>query len=351
MLESTTPCQCPKAGHCPARNRRVSPRGWRVCRSGDARAIATYFRDVRESRGHDGVPRLAADLFVTNARLMLDAQRLVSLLPPSIDAVIGIARSGLLPASLVAAQLHVPLYSASPNSPPILAGCGRRIEMDERQPTHAAIIDDTTASGKQMRAVAALVRAAFPTTRITTAVTYANPAARFGVDVAAAILPGPHYLEWNFWNCGHATHAAFDFDGILCVQGSVDPLYLPRRKEVPLIVTGRSEASRAGSAAWLEKHAVKYHKMIMRPADVSDDEKDIARWKGRVYRTTDLKLFVESEPEQSELIAAVSGKPVLCPRAEKVFRPLGRDEKCRKCATCGGMVGRVCGGCRCGNRP
>jgi hypothetical protein len=201
------------------------------------------------------------------------------------------------------------------------------------------IIDDTAAMGRAMGAASPIVQAAFPGASVARAVVYCHPQARHAVDLAVYELGGPHYLEWNFVNAGHGLGCAFDFDGILCEECPVEdndngpryarflkeakPLYLPRRSQVPLIVTARHERYRDETVAWLDRYGVSTANVIMRDWDCPDEEwiGRVAAWKGEHYIRSNLHLFVESEPAQAELIARTAGKPVLCPAAGRVFRP------------------------------
>ena len=49
--------------------------------------------------------------FISTTQLITGALRLVPRLPPDLSAVVGVARSGLLPATALATALHLPLYA------------------------------------------------------------------------------------------------------------------------------------------------------------------------------------------------------------------------------------------------
>lgn len=55
--------------------------------------------------------------FISTTQLVPDALRLLSQLPPERSAVMGIALSGILPASTLATALHVPLYRLNQDRP------------------------------------------------------------------------------------------------------------------------------------------------------------------------------------------------------------------------------------------
>lgn len=363
----TIACLCSTPGHCPAWDRPVSSIGLRICRSTDPAKISGYFGTAtRQSFPHSlaastSEPVIEADTYITTERLIADAGKLVALLPSTIDAVVGIARSGLLPATALATRLHLPLWQVGKGGSLTPVGAGGRmngVTLGVR-PTHALVIDDTTASGGSMRDAASLVAESWPGVELTRCVVYAHPMGRRAVDLAVENLPGQHYLEWNWANAGHGQSAAFDFDGILCEDIALEdcddgpryeralenakPLQLPRRKPIPLIVTARHERFRLITEAWLDRHCVTTRQLIMRDwpyANGQHDTSAIARWKADHYKRSGLSLFAESDPTQARLIAELAKKSVLCPAAGRVIRPLARDAKPRVSKGCGECHGR-----------
>jgi hypothetical protein len=73
------------------------------------------------------------------------------------------------------------------------------------------------------------------------------------------------------------------------------------------------------------------------------DYSAIARWKAEYYKRSGLSLFAEIDPTQARLIAELAKKPVLCPAASRVIRPVAREAKPRVskgCRECLGAPGR-----------
>jgi hypothetical protein len=262
------------------------------------------------------------DTFVTLEQLARDTAALAAMLPPDVDAVVAIARSGLLVGGPLATLRHVPLYTVSRQRGVLNPGHGVRLD-NGQVPRHVALVDDTAAHGREMAANLPTVRAAFPNAAVTRTVVYCAPQARRAVDLCVAIYPGAHYLAWNWCNAGHGAACGYDFDGILCADDSDRPLCLPRRLAVPLVVTGRHESARGVTEAWLARWGVRVERLVMRDFDAPDvfDVEEIARFKARHYRESACTLFAESDPAQAQTIADRSGKPVLCPQAGRVLRP------------------------------
>ncbi len=313
------------------------------CAQGKGRAGKVYHPDCMGCLADR--PGLAPDLdpmtYVTTERLTRDVRTLVAALPPDVDLVAAIPRSGLLPGSLLAYHLHLTLVTVSRQTGLLDPGHGIRLDgRDAPPPRHIVLVDDTVARGKEMTACFPIVRAAYPDAKITRAVVYANPQALHAVDLYVSRYPGSHYLEWNWPNAGHGAACAYDFDGVLCQDCPAEdddggprylrflaetrPLFLPRRSTIPLIVTGRHERYRAETLDWLDRHGLKVDQLVMRGWDVDparDWSVQMGEFKTRHY---DLEgagcvLFAESCPIQARVIADLSGRPVLCPTLDHVL--------------------------------
>lgn len=284
-------------------------------------------RRARDEAASFPEPSLDPWTFVTTERLAKDAAALVARVPSSVDWVAAVPRSGLAPGAILAGLLHVPLVSTSRARGTVHVGSGVRLESTQgvpAAPKHVLIVDDTAARGGEMAAAVARMRAEYPGAELTRCVVYCHPQARHAVDLCSYLYPGLHYLEWNWPNAGHGALCGYDFDGILCTEdGRADPLYLPRRAPVPLIVTGRHESARALTLDWLARWGVRVDQLVMRDFDAPDhfDAGRIAAFKAERYAASACVLFAESDPWQAERIRDLTGRPVLCPAAGRVFPP------------------------------
>lgn len=264
--------------------------------------------------------------WVSTRRLVQDTiQLLLPKLPVELSGVVGVPRSGMIPAAVLATMLDLPLYSlpdmrlVTPNS--------RSVRGGQHPKAPRLIVDDTVYSGRAMGTLKVINR-----TSALFAAVYVRPDRAGDVDFHGRVLPSPHLLEWNLFNnryplLGANTDSrmqggcALDFDGILCLDGGEGkPLYLSRAHPIPLVITGRSERHRAVSEAWLFRWGVRVQRMVMRPADVGESAAEIGTWKGGVFKSSPQALYIESDPAQAQIIHEVSGKPVVCPAIEQVFQ-------------------------------
>lgn len=282
-------------------------------------------------------PRVALSPFadavawVSNARLAIDTAAFAGLIPRDCSGIVGVPRSGMLPASMLATQLHIPLGEIDGHGKIRWLASGSRGGGGlASQAGPVVIIDDTVYAGSAMR------RARLQVGKINAlfAAIYVRPEVTSAVDLYARALPAPHLLEWNFANngpmCGFASDSSFgngiasDLDGIICHDehsgGPVGTPYLtPRLHPVKLIITGRNEKYRAATENDLNRWRVKWGRIVMLPNDVVCNTENAAAHKAKHYAAAGQGYFIESCPEQAQIIHRMTGKRVICPRADKVW--------------------------------
>lgn len=239
------------------------------------------------------------------------------------DIIVGIPRSGMLPASIIATSLNIPLADLHS----FCAGVAwkwRNEVVTGGAFKHALIVDDASGYGKTMRHAIETM----PTgVRVSSCAVYGTQEASKMLDLCFEVCPKPRKFEWNFWRDGYLGQTAVDIDGVLCVDPTREqrknsvfyrhdaiPLYLPT-KPVAAIITGRNEKWRSETEHWLIDHGVEYGKLYMSTGDYSHQEH-----KAMVYASIDAQLFVESETDQSEFINIKTGKPVLCSKNRRLYR-------------------------------
>lgn len=258
----------------------------------------------------------------------------------SFDVVVGIPRSGMIPATIIATMWQMPLADVVGYGQGIIHGRSGRAETGGRR---VLLVDDTVNKGRAMaRAVAMLPRG----TKVTRACVYGpyqveNPASI--VDVAFEECRGPRAFAWNLMKHRRLPRWGFDFDGVLCRDNTkaenddgpryaaflreVEPLFLPQRP-IGHIITGRAEKYRAETEAWLARHGVQFEALHMTPFHTKAERMSAMKfaggrggWKARIAADLGLELFIESCPKQSGIIAREAGIPVFCTRTQSVALP------------------------------
>lgn len=284
--------------------------------------------------------------WVSGEDLGRDTRTLISKLPANVTRICGVARSGVRPASDVAMSLHLPMDTLDQTAGAIGTG-GHGWRLKTGQPDDSGtvvVIDDTCMTGESQKAIRPIAEQHYAGRHVIFATVYCNPLAKHRPDIVARSLPWPHLLEWNLFNSVLVPSCAFDFDGILCRDcpatddddgpryqrflTCATPLHLVRRCPIPLIVTARLEKYRQQTEDWLQRHGVRFERLVMGPWETLAERSrsDVAAYKAEHYReflnrpvSLEPRLFVESDPRQAERIAQLSGGLVLCPEAGRVF--------------------------------
>ncbi len=229
---------------------------------------------------------------------------------PRVDCVVGIPRSGMIAAGMIATLTNQKLQTVS--------------QLGGRQHDSILLVDDSVADGKTMCEMFHRARAWNPHAVITTLAVFVKPESP-KQDVALEVVPGPRVFEWNWHRSKYLHQAVLDIDGVISTEtlpgerekGTL--LYRPARAPLAL-ATGRREYERDETTEWLRQHNIQYGRLFMTdlPADVLG---------GKFAKVTKVKAcevakptwFVESNIHQAEYIRAHTGLPVLCVDANRML--------------------------------
>jgi uncharacterized HAD superfamily protein len=264
--------------------------------------------------------------FRSYAQLADDVTLLLAKLPRTYAAVCGIPRSGMVPASMIAMEMGVPIMMLGSDD----LGSGRRVRL--RGAGRTLVVDDSVYRGGAMAAA----RQVFGTTADYACV-YVTPGSEHLVNHYAVQLPGPRHFQWNVLGCKATENFMFDMDGVLCLDpqpfdddgpdyihaiANAAPLHLPT---VPIaaICTNRIERHRAVTEAWLKTHGVKYGRLIMQEYDTAAERRrcmPAPNHKAHHYKASGCGLFVESHAAQAMAIHKLAGKPVLVVDGWQIFQ-------------------------------
>lgn len=256
-------------------------------------------------------------------------------IPYDIDLIVGVPRSGMLAASIIALDLNLPLTDMDSFLEGRIYGAGdtKKNEYWISKPDEARkilIVEDSVYTGNSVKKAREKLKGLFDSKIIYYAV-YVKRESRHVVDIYCEICETPRMFEWNCFHHQYINEVCFDIDGVLCRDpsneenddgeryihfiSSVEPLVIPTFT-IGYIITSRLEKYRAETEAWLKKNGIKYNEMIM--MQFSSKEERIRSgshgfFKGEKYkRIRGASLFIESDPGQAREIANISGKGVFC---------------------------------------
>lgn len=266
----------------------------------------------------------------------------LSKVPLGTDLIVGVPRSGLLAANLLALHLNLPFADVEGFIDGRILQSGSRMKSYIKpfeDYKNILIIEDSVWSGKSIREVKDKLAGLYPNKKITYAAVFAAPESTDKIDIYFDICPGPRIFEWNMMHHDLLENCCVDIDGVLCKDpteeenddgpnyehflANVDPFFRPTRT-IGVIVTNRLERYRPQTEAWLAKHNIKYNKLVMLDLPTKEARQkanNYGGFKASVYLKYDSWLFIESSIWQAQQIANISGKSVYCVDARKMVFP------------------------------
>ncbi|MEI7712136.1 MAG: phosphoribosyltransferase family protein [Rhodospirillales bacterium] len=252
------------------------------------------------------------------------------------DAVVAIARGGLVPGTMVSCALALPLAVASyDRTAGIAAWIGPR--PDGRR---VLLVDDCSATGTTLAGVRdAILQDGYDCATMTIV---------YDPETTACIPNFSHPMREFFrfpWERGEATPAArarrsngtpaerayekpffgLDLDGIFLpdiprahYEADLDdalrrrhslspfPTLPPFATDRAVVITGRQDMDRAVTAEWLDRHGYGAIPLECRPAGVPADIVSVSRYKAETATRWGCTHYLESEAEQAVRIAALA---------------------------------------------
>jgi uncharacterized HAD superfamily protein/hypoxanthine phosphoribosyltransferase len=268
-------------------------------------------------------------------RNIADLNRIIlkrlSIIPRDFDLIVGIPRSGMLPANLLALYLNKPYTDINSFLNGHIYKAGARSQFfDIKDFRKILVVDDSIASGAAMEKCKESFKDLSSDFSISYCAVYVIPGKEKMVDYYFEVVPLPRYFQWNILNHTTLEKACFDIDGVLCVDPAADqnddgekyidfilhapPLFIPGSK-IGTIVTSRLEKYRKETETWLRNNNVKYNDLVMLDLpDMAARQKanSHAVHKAGTYMSKPYVLFVESDLSQAVEINRIAKKPVLC---------------------------------------
>ncbi len=254
----------------------------------------------------------------------------LELIPRDADLIVGIPRSGMMPAVIIAQALGLPYTDMHS----FIAGRMYKekeeyITIDATSFKNIIVVDDSVASGNALTKAKTLLADFEKQYSIKYCAIYIVPVRLKMVDIYFETLALPQVFQWNVFHHSVLEKTCFDIDGVLCEDPSSEqdddgilykdflvnaiPLYIPGCK-IGTIVTSRKEKYRVETERWLKQHNIDYHKLVMynSVSDKANKQESPAALKARIYKSMHFFLFIESSLYQARKINQLTGKPVLC---------------------------------------
>lgn len=269
--------------------------------------------------------------YKTYADLSIDILQEMHKVPENIQLIVGVPRSGMIPAYMIGAQLNLPVTSLDAFLTDNYGLVGeRKLRVDVDTITNVLVVDDSVYTGSAIdKAKSALYEKGLNIQYHFCAV-YSSSKDMPHVDFYFKYLPHPRSFQWNYKNHFLNTKACFDIDGVLCVDPTEEenddglnyikfilnakPLFIPSYR-ISCLVTSRLEKYRKETEAWLAKNKVDYGSLIMLNLPTAKERRALrihAKFKAQIYAERDEEFFIESSWEQAKTIFEITKKPVFC---------------------------------------
>jgi uncharacterized HAD superfamily protein len=266
------------------------------------------------------------------------------MVPKNISLIVGVPRSGLLAANILALHLNLPLTDIQGLIENRIIESGERCKTRNRNrypvDKHTVlVVDDSVATGNTMRKIKYKLSNSNLKAIVIYCGVYVSSKSERYVDFHFEQIQGDRVFEWNLMNSWIMGQSCTDLDGVLCEDPTEEenddgerykkfimqakPLLIPSRK-MKCIVTCRLEKYRSLTEEWLKSQGIEYGSLVM--MDFPDKEARLranchAAFKAQAYNKTQARLFIESSLKQAVEISKISSQPVLCIENQQMVYP------------------------------
>ena len=241
-------------------------------------------------------------------------------IPQNIDLVVGIPRSGLLVANLIALYLNKRVSTLELFQNDIILSNNTKRPFDSNEIKNVLVVDDTCNSGNTIMSIKNRISRK-DVNYIYLAAYTTNSGRRF-LDIYFEILEWPRIFQWNIMNSWLNNNSVYDLDGVLCENPKVDDdgqLYIneitnakPKfitKYNINIICTCRLEKYRNITENWLKRHNINYNQLIMMQYNTKVErviENRHGQFKGEIFQNSSSDIFFESDYGQANIIKSLN---------------------------------------------
>jgi len=254
---------------------------------------------------------------------------------PQFDLIVGIERSGIIPATMLALHQNTHFLTLTQfiNGFQPAHGNHRKV-LDEIK--KVLVLDDSINTGETMLEIKLLISKSDHCKRfdIEYGAVILNPTFKECKDIVDYYwieMVQARFFQWNWMHHKEIlAHACLDMDGVLCRAPTTEenddgdkykkfiettqPRYIPSF-EIGAIVTCRLEKYRELTEKWLKQHNVKYKELHMMDHPTKEARikaGDHADYKAEFYKNNQKYIiFVDDDMNQARRICELAGKSVL----------------------------------------
>ncbi|PNX47578.1 MAG: hypothetical protein BV457_05415 [Thermoplasmata archaeon M9B1D] len=275
----------------------------------------------------DNMVKGRMQFFKINDMVDLVKDNLIDIVDMGFDAVMGIPRSGVLPASIISLFTGKPLVTLYDLEDGVVSVSGYF-----KNVKNVLLVDDSVVSGSSFNnCKTMLVNMGF---NVLTLSVFVHKNGFKKVDKYLSLTGDRVLYEWAFIKSRRNYLIGFDLDGVLCndkdLVGVKDvdvyrenlvyakPFLIPQYR-IDYIITNRLECFRNITVDWLKKNNVSYRHLIM-----WDERWDSRKGRYGINKVNNVKklklgLFIESNDNQARMINYHTNIPVLCISSMRLY--------------------------------
>lgn len=261
--------------------------------------------------------------------------------PHDIDLVVGVPRSGMLPALMIALYLNKRVTDLDSFLEGRIFEAGARSQyIASGEVTKVLIVDDSVRTGNAIKKAKKKITNADLSYQYIYLAPIVSIEGKAFVDIFFEIIDEDRVFEWNLFHHGILESACLDIDGVLNVDPSFDtdddgpnyihflqhakPLFIPTAP-IDTLISCRLEKYRSYTEEWLNRYNIQYKHLVMLNLPSKTER---LKWnkhgiyKAKYYQEhNNLCLFIESSARQAQIIADYTLKPVICIETNSLVQP------------------------------
>lgn len=262
-------------------------------------------------------------------------------IPNEFDLIIGVPRSGLFVASILATRFARPL--STPESFLEKKMWKSELLKENKRIEKVLLVDDSVGTGKTFKKLRKDLLKASPHLVVKTAALFSLPGGKKEADYCLFVKKQFCVFEWQIFH-GTGVKTSVDMDGVLCEDctseaqiseksyiywmKNVRPFIIPAFK-IDTIVTCRLERYRKITEEWLSKNNVKYNHldMINLSSNYGKTYEKMVNFKVNTLKKNRPDWFWESNFKLAHYINKKTGIPTLCTDEMVLLDSKGRTVK------------------------
>lgn len=251
-------------------------------------------------------------------------------LPANLDLIVGVPRSGMLPASILSHLLDLPLTDVDGflEGRLLRRGSSTAAIADGAVVDRARsvlVIDDSIGHGVQLQQVATRIAPRSAGRTLYLAAVFATPSGAALADIVFERLPWGRVFSWNLLHHRLLAECWVAADGILWDRRSAPshdndpaPIWRPTTR-IGWIVTAQPATEVDRVRAWLEAHSITYDRLVMSARPLGAPA--TLRYMARGYRRSPARLFITDEAEHAQQVLRRAGAPTVSLLAQELYVP------------------------------